>query len=145
MPHRTIAQVLRDQHLCHLTLEDTVRTAATEMSRRHIAAIIVMNGDGALKGIFTERDVLDRVLVPGRDPDTTTLAEVMTPSPLTIDVNVTIRHALNEMRDAGLRHMPVTRDGTVVGVVSIRDFIGDEIAELDHEREFAKTVWEGMR
>ena len=69
----------------------------------------------------------------------------MTPSPLTVDVNATIHHALCEMRDAGLRHLPVTRDGTVVGVVSIRDFIGEEIAELDHEREFAKTVWEGMR
>ena len=145
MPHRPIAEVLRHQHLCHLKPDDTVWTAATEMSRRHIAAVIVIDDNDEMAGIFTERDVLDRVLVPRRDPDMTPLSEVMTPKPLSVDISCTVREALNEMRDAGLRHLPVTRDGAVVGIVSIRDFIGDEIAELDHERDFAKSVWEGLR
>jgi CBS domain-containing protein len=49
------------------------------------------------------------------------------------------------MKDNHLRHLPVVENGEVVGVVSIRDFIGDEIADMDHEREHRKAVWEHLR
>lgn len=144
MLHRTIEQIMRGQRLCTLPPEATVSEAADAMAKRHVAAVLVMVGD-ELTGIFTERDVIVRVLAARSDPTTTRLAEVMSPHPVTLDSSATIRQALAEMHDSQLRHLPIVRDGRVVGVVSMRDFVGDEIAELDREDVFEGHVWEELR
>ena len=56
-----------------------------------------------------------------------------------------VMQAIVEMRENELRHLPVTKDGKLVSMVSVRDFVGKEIAELDYEREYAKGYWEHMR
>ena len=144
MLHRTIEQIMRGQRLCILPPEATVSEAADAMAQRHVAAVLVMVGD-ELKGIFTERDVIVRVLAARSDPTTTRLAAVMSPHPVTLDSSATIRQALAEMHDSRLRHLPIMREGKVAGVVSMRDFVGDEIAELDREDAFEGQVWEELR
>ena len=144
MLHRTIEQIMRGQRLCILPPEATVSEAADAMAQRHVAAVLVMVGD-ELTGIFTERDVIVRVLAARSDPTTTRLADVMSPHPVTLDSSATIRQALAEMHDSHLRHLPIMRAGKVVGVVSMRDFVGDEIAELDREDIFEGHVWEELR
>ena len=145
MLHRNLRDILRHQHLCYLPMGASVRTAATEMSRRHIAAVLVVDEDDALRGIFTERDVLDRVLMVGRNPDTTPLSDVMTHDPLTIAAHQTVRTAIAELKANGVRHLPVVDGDRLVGIVSMRDFLADEVAELDHERAFAAVIWETIR
>ncbi|NBC33309.1 MAG: CBS domain-containing protein [Alphaproteobacteria bacterium] len=145
MPERRISEVLRDPFLVQMPPNATVSEAAMEMSNKHVASIVVTEGNDQLDGIFTERDMIDRVIAAGRDPKTTTLADVMTPHPVTVSPQATVLQAMAEMRDNNLRHLPVADGGKVVGVVSIRDFVGDDIAELDHERQFARTVWETLR
>ena len=144
MPHRTIEQIMRGQRLCILPPEATISEAADAMAERHVAAVLVMVGED-LQGIFTERDVIVRVLAARRDPTQTRLAEVMSPHPVTLDSTATIRQALAEMHDNHLRHLPIVRDGKVAGVVSMRDFVGEEIAELDREDVFEGHVWEELR
>jgi CBS domain-containing protein len=145
MPERKISEVLRDPFLVQMPPTATVREAAKEMAQKHVASIVVTEGDNQLDGIFTERDLIDRVVAPGRDLDATTLADVMTPKPVSVSPDATVLQAMGEMRDNNLRHLPVSQNGKVVGVVSIRDFVGDDIAELDHERQFARTIWEELR
>lgn len=147
MPNRRIEEVMSGLPLVHLPPTATVREAAQEMSSKHIAAIAVMaGGEGAdIEGIFTERDLIDRVVAPGLDPDAVRLADVMTRHPVSVGVDRTVRQALAEMRDNNLRHLPVSKDGKIVGMVSMRDFVGTEIAELDFEREYIKSLWEHMR
>jgi CBS domain-containing protein len=145
MPERKISEVLRDPFLVQMPPTATVREAAKEMAQKHVASIVVTEGDNQLDGIFTERDLIDRVVAPGRDLDATTLADVMTPKPVSVPPEATVLQAMGEMRDNNLRHLPVSQNGKVVGVVSIRDFVGDDIAELDHERQFARTIWEELR
>ena len=144
MPHRRIEQVLRNQVLVHLPPTTTVREAAEQMSLRHVAAVIVSEDSGKLDGIFTERDLLDRVVVPGVDVRKTTLAQVMTPNPASVGPQQTVREALDIMDGKGIRHLAVVDDNKVVGVISMRDFIGDEVAALDRihlrERELAETM-----
>ena len=145
MLNRTIAQVLRDSFVVKLAADASVRQAARMMSEKHVASVIVTSGNAHVDGIFTERDLIDRVVAPSRDPDALTLGDVMTRHPVTVSPDHTVRQALAEMKDNDLRHLPVVRDDTLVGVVSMRDFIGDEVAELDHERDLARSVWEHGR
>ena len=145
MLNRQICDVMRDHYVVRLPPEATVHQAAQEMADKHVASVLVMKIDGALDGIFTERDLIERVVGPGGNPDRITLNDVMTPRPITVAPTATVRQALAEMKDNDLRHLPVMEAGEVVGVVSVRDFIGDEIAELDHERAQRKAIWEGMR
>lgn len=123
-----VPDVVSDQTLVALTANDHVRDAARLMKHRRVGAVLVMAGD-TLEGIFTERDMVYRVVADGLDPDMTTLAQVMTPNPDTIDAGATALDALKAMNERGYRHLPVMEDGRVVGVVSTRDFYGEEKAE----------------
>ena len=145
MPHRLIQDVLRNQRLLHLEPAVSVREAAREMSVRHIAAVLVTDGEDHLDGIFTERDLLDRVVVPGLNPDATPLSKVMTAKPATVSPGQTVREALQLMDAKGVRHLPVAVDGRVLGVVSMRDFVADEVAVLDQLHELETQYAEHMR
>ncbi len=146
MPNRRIEEVMSDMPLVHLPPSATVSDAAKLMSEKHISAIAVNDAEnGELDGIFTERDLVDRVVAAGLDPKTTPLSEVMTKHPVSVTTDQTVLQAMGEMRDNNLRHLPVMKNGQAVGMVSMRDFVGTEIAEMDHEREIAKGIWEHMR
>jgi CBS domain-containing protein len=145
MPHRLIQDVLRNQRLLHLEPAVSVLEAAREMSVRHIAAVLVTDGEDHLDGIFTERDLLDRVVVPGLNPDDTPLSKVMTAKPATVSPGQTVREALQLMDAKGVRHLPVAVDGRVLGVVSMRDFVADEVAVLDQLHELETQYAEHMR
>lgn len=145
MLNRSISDVLRGRFVVWLPPEATAQDAAKAMSARHVASVAVEGDGGRLVGIFTERDMLDRVVAPGRDPATTPLSAVMTRNPVTIDLRQSVQRALHEMKENDLRHLPVMEGDQVVGVVSIRDFISDEVAEVDHEFAARLTLWETLR
>ena len=135
---RVVPDVVSNQQLLELPPAATVRNAALAMRERHVGAVLI-TVDGRLAGIFTERDMVNRVVADGRDPDRTTLAEVMTADPDTIAPATTAIEALRRMDDGGYRHLPVEH-GRVVGIVSRRDFHGDEKARLDDESELWKKI-----
>lgn len=145
MSQRRIEDVLRGQELLCLPPSATVHAAAEEMAARHVATILVTEGNGKLDGIFTERDMVVRVVAAGLDAKTTTLAQVMSRDLVTISRQDTVMTALHEMERQGIRHLPVVEDGRVVGVVSMRDFVGEEVAVVEHEREIVTAYAEHMR
>jgi CBS domain-containing protein len=136
---RVVPDIVNNQQLLELPPTATVRTAALAMRERHVGAVLVTT-DGHLDGIFTERDMVNRVVAEGRDPDRTTLAEVMTADPDTIAPTTTAIEALRLMNDGGYRHLPIVERGRVVGIVSRRDFHGDEKARLDDESDLWKRI-----
>ena len=136
---RVVPDIVRNQHLLQLPPDATVRNAALAMRERHVGAVLVTT-DGRLAGIFTERDMVNRVVADGRDPDHTTLAEVMTADPDTITPSTTAIEALRRMDDGGYRHLPIVERGRLVGIVSRRDFHGDEKARLDDESDIWKKI-----
>jgi len=139
MNRKIIPEVVHDQSLLHLPPTATVREAAREMRTRHVDAVLVVTAE-RLEGIFTERDVVNRIVAEGIDPDRTQLAEVMTRNPDTIGPNDTALEALRRMQDGGYRHLPVVDGGRLVGIVSRRDFGGDEKARLDSETKLWERV-----
>jgi CBS domain-containing protein len=110
----------------------TVRAAAELMKSRRYGAVLITDADELL-GIFTERDAVFRVIAAGRDPDSTPLADVMTPQPKTIAPDKTFGHAMLLMHEGGFRHVPVVEGGKLVGMVSSRNALDPELEEFVFE------------
>jgi CBS domain-containing protein len=117
----------------------TVAEVAHRMAELHVGAILVMDGR-ELKGIFSERDFLVRVVVGGRDPIATTVSEVMTTNVFAIDAAVAMEEAMETMRVHNCRHLPVTDEGRVVAFLSMRDLMNfaleQKTEELHHMRAY---------
>jgi CBS domain-containing protein len=110
-----------------LSSQDTVTEAMRAMQREHRGCVLVTD-DGTsstkLLGIFTERDVLFRIVDRGRNPATLPLADVMTPDPEALSVRSTVAYALNKMCVGGFRHVPVVdEEHRPAFVVSVRDVV----------------------
>lgn len=131
--HRTvIPDVVNNQTVEHLSPDTTVHDAAVLMHKKRIGAVLVMT-DGRLEGIFTERDALYRVIAEARDPATTPISDAMTANPDCIAPDCSAIEALKMMENGGYRHLPIVAAGTVVGIVSRRDFFGSEIQRVQED------------
>jgi CBS domain-containing protein len=112
------------------SVDTTVHEAASHMTTRRRAAVVVVDPQGRLTGIFTERDLVRRVVVPGRDPRTTRLGEVMTPDPETLGPDDLIAYAVNRLHHASYRTIPlVDAAGRPLGIMTVNDIV-QWLAEL---------------
>ena len=136
---RRIEDVMRVHEVVILPPSATVHAAAEAMAFRHQCAVLIMTTD-RLEGILTEQDMVRRVVAERRDPDSVTVAEVMTPRPDTIAPTDAALTGLRMMEDGGYRHLPVVDKGRVVGLISRVDFIGEEKTELESERHYWDTI-----
>lgn len=102
--------------------DETVFEAIKLMSERRIGALLVMEGD-ALTGIISERDYLRKVAPLGRSSKTTLVKEIMTPNPITVELNERMEHCMEFMIEKRIRHLPVMEAGELTGVVSIGDLL----------------------
>ena len=132
MPYRSIRAIIEHQDVISASGDMTVQAAARLMKEHRIGALMIVE-DGKLAGIFTERDVLFRVVAENRDARTTPLAEVMTRNAQTIHPDKPFPDALRLMYEGGFRHVPVVEDGRPVGVISARDALGPELEDFIYE------------
>ena len=109
--------------------QTTVGEAAQLMASAGVGAVMVVDNE-ALTGIFTERDAVYRVIAAGLDARTARLADVMTPSPLSVDPERSFGYALQLMHEHGFRHVPVVENGKPVGIVSARDALDPEMEDF---------------
>lgn len=131
--HKKIIPDVIKEHTVHcLRRTDNAFQAATEMKKSNIAAILITDADGKLEGIVTERDLTRRVLAAGLAPQETLLADIMTADPDTLDPDDTAGDALEMMRERSFRHLPVSRDGRLMGMVSVRDLYAAVKADLEN-------------
>ena len=105
-----------------VTPSTPVFVAVQQMNQQHVGSLVVIDGD-ALIGILTERDMLARVLGGYRDPLETTVRDVMTRDPVTIDVDATVEEALVVVSDRRCRHLPVVERGALYGLISAGDLM----------------------
>lgn len=101
---------------------DTVAGAVEQMRHGRHGCVLVKDG-AKLVGIFTERDLLSRVLRPGLDPRVTPVAEVMTPKPRTLAPDDPPAFAIHRMVVSGLRHLPITQGDHLLGFISVRNLL----------------------
>ena len=105
-----------------VTGEATLGQVARALRARNVGSALVVDAAGAPRGIITERELVDSVAA-SRNPDVGVAESWMKGDPATVDAGASLVAASARMREANVRHLPVTRDGAVVGVVSIRDLL----------------------
>ena len=110
----------------------TVSEAARLMAAKNVGAVLVVQ-DEHLVGIFSERDVVFRVVAKGLDPNTVILADVMTADPKTLEPTTLYGHALLLMQENGFRHVPVVENGRLIGIVSSRNAMDPDLEEFVFE------------
>ena len=124
--------------------DETVRDAARRMAEQRCGSILVVE-DGRLLGIFTERDLLVRVVAVGLEPTMTRLRDVMTADPETIGAEEPVAEAVRRMDEGAFRHLVVVNSGRVLGVISTRDIpaltLGRMAKELDRRHRLAERAW----
>ena len=142
MPDRSVRDFIARDVLLQASPEESVRDAAIGMAAHHCGAVLVCRDD-TLIGIFTERDLVARVVAVGRDLDTP-LLEVMTANPDTIEATAPISAAIRQMAEFGYRHLPVVENERVLGLLSIRDLPVAELALAEPELETREVVAERL-
>jgi len=126
MASYTVGDLIRHKELQEVVAVEpaaTVLEAAEVMNRREIGAVLIRSDSGAVDGIFTERDVLRRVVGEGRDPKTTRVADVMTRNVRHVPPETTMEQALQLMVTQRYRHLLVKQGAQVLGLISIRDLM----------------------
>ena len=117
--------------------------AARAMQESGVGALLVTGPDGRLAGIFTERDVMTRILVAGRDAARTPLNEVMTRQIYFCSPEQRIGEVARELQARHVRHLPVVEDGRVVGLLSLRDILREYLADARHEVDVLTAYIQG--
>ena len=122
VPNTTIRKILstKGQHVATADKAMRVTDVVTRMNQQGIGSVVVID-DGKAIGIFTERDVLTRVVAPGRNPRRTRVAEVMSVDLLTLSPDDTVDDAVRIITKDWRHHLPVLDSGTVCGIVSSSD------------------------
>jgi len=138
----SLEQVLRNRKLVTAHPDDLVLDVIQRMTAASVGAVSVL-ADNRLVGVFSERDLMTRVVVAGRTAESTRIGEVMTREVVTADLDESRDECLAKMQRAGCRHLPVLAHGHVIAMVSIRDLLWDEIEEQVEEiRQLRAYVWQ---
>ena len=141
MTERTVFQSMSQKHVVSLGPQATVYEAACIMTGGNCSSVLVMEPPATLVGIVTERDLTTRVLAKARNPQTTRLADVMTPNPLCVPPEKPVAEAVLIMIERGFRHLPVVGPGgKMLGVFSARDALPREIDSALDLAEFREQV-----
>lgn len=137
-----IAKLCR-RELYLVRADQTVLDVARYMVERGIGGVAVLeaqpHGSHRLAGIFTERDLMMRVVAHGLNPATTPVARVMTANPVVVDQSEPVETCVRVMKQANCRHLPVVSAGQLVGMLSMRDLLQLEIAERTDEAEMMRS------
>jgi len=134
----TLRELVKDRRLYSVDAGRTVLEAARYMMEHNVGAVpVVRSGD--LVGILSERDIMNRVVAVGRTPGTTDVSEVMTPNPRAVPADETIEECLFIMREFGFRHLPIVDGKQLRGLVSLRDVLMHQAAEIERQTRRAAS------
>ncbi len=131
---RRISELLAVKRGIHaLGPDDSVADAVRLMNRENIGAVMIFDPEERLMGMFTERDVLRRVIDGGLDHKVTRLEDVMTRRLATLTPTMIVEEALQLVNQVGCRHLPVLDGERVLGMISIRDLTNTLVEARDAE------------
>jgi CBS domain-containing protein len=134
-----VRDIVHDRELFHVEEGQSVAEVARRMAELHVGAVVVLNGE-RLRGVFSERDLMKRVVLERRDPETTPVEAVMSTAVTTVDELASLEDAMELMQAHNCRHLPVTRGTRVISFLSMRDLMNYELArkteELHHMRAY---------
>ena len=134
-----VRDIIDQRDLFSVEESETVAEVARRMAELHVGAILVLKED-ELRGVFSERDLMKRVVLERLDPEKTPVSQVMSTALAVIDELASLEDAMELMRVHECRHLPVMRASRPVGFLSMRDLMNYELArkteELHHMRAY---------
>jgi len=134
----TLRELVKDRRLYAVESTRTVLEAARYMMEHNVGAVPVLR-DGDLAGILSERDIMNRVVAVGRTPGTTAVSEVMSVNPRAVPADESIEECFFIMREFGFRHLPIVDGKELKGVVSLRDVLMHQAAEIERQARRAAS------
>jgi len=137
-----VLELVRDREQYYADINDIVMNVVRYMVERHIGAVAVLD-NGKLAGIFSERDLMRRVVAEGLDPKSLKVAEVMTRDPLTVRPDDSLDFAMDLMKQHGFRHLPVWAGDEISGLISMRDLLANAVLEKDGEVQMMRAYISG--
>ncbi len=122
------------------TVQDhqTVLEAARFMVEHNIGAVPVLR-EGKLVGIFSERDIMKRVVAEAHDPRSTKVSDIMTKDPVTVTPETSDEECMLLMRDHNCRHLPICEEKKLWGLISLRDLLAHHVEEKEEEARHLKA------
>lgn len=140
--HRRVSDLLkRGGVIIYTSPESSVYDAVETLNRHNVGSILVLSPSRSLEGIFTERDLLQRVVAKGLDPATTKIGDVMTRDVIVVSSDTSRHDVLQVMDQKHIRHVPVSDGTQLLGVISLRDVLRFDNAEKDFEIEQLKQYF----
>ncbi len=140
--HRRVSDLLkRGGVIIYTSPESSVSDAVETLNRHNVGSILVLSPSRSLVGIFTERDLLQRVVAKGLDPTTTKIGDVMTHDVIVVSSDTSRHDVLQVMDQKHIRHVPVSDGTQLLGVISLRDVLRFDNAEKDFEIEQLKQYF----
>jgi CBS domain-containing protein len=134
----TLRELIKDRKVYSVESSRTVLEAARFMMEHNIGALPVLR-NGELTGILSERDIMNRVVAVGRTPGTTAVSEVMTANPRAVPADESVEECLFIMREFGFRHLPIVDGKELKGLVSLRDILMHQAAEMERQARRAAS------
>jgi CBS domain-containing protein len=134
----TIRNLLTNRTIHYIEPQQTILEAAKYMVECNVGAAPVLDGS-KLAGIFSERDIMSKVVIRGLDPKTTRISEVMSTTLRTVPPEASCEEAMLMMQTHGIRHLPVCDGGTLVGFLSLRDLMRQTLDEKSGEAEMMRA------
>jgi CBS domain-containing protein len=138
MAMEQIHDLVKDREVYYVETGRSVLETVRYMVERNIGAVAVVSGEN-LVGIFSERDLMRRVVSEGRDPGKTTVGEVMTADPLVVSPNEQIKDCMRLMKENSFRHLPVCDGRRLKGLISLRDLILHDLNEKEGEVQMMRA------
>jgi len=134
----TLRDLVKDRKVYSVEANRSVLEAARYMMEHNVGAVAVLR-NGELAGILSERDIMNRVVAVGRTPGTTAVSEVMTANPRAVAADESIEECLFIMREFGFRHLPIVDGRELKGLVSLRDILMRQAAEIERQTRRAAS------
>ncbi|MBR9844264.1 MAG: CBS domain-containing protein [Rhodobacteraceae bacterium] len=134
----TLRKILGDRPVHTVTPDTSLRDAARMMADHKVGALAVVTGD-ALVGILSERDIVFKGTAAALPSDTTPVSEIMTPDPVTVDIDDKVSDALAAKLGDAFRHLPVMEAGHLAGLLSYRDIPAQYVMMFERFREMATS------
>jgi CBS domain-containing protein len=131
-------ELVKGHMLVTVDFNDTVLDAAKMMGEANIGAVPVMR-NGELAGMFSERDIMRRVVVEGRNPATTRVREVISTNVVAVTPDTPLDHCSFLMKEHNVRHLPICNGSELIGLISLRDILAFHLAEKEGEVQFMRA------
>jgi CBS domain-containing protein len=135
---KTLREIMRPSFLFLVQKTAMVLEAVRVMTEHNVGIVVVLDGD-TLVGVFSERDVVQRVVDHGLDPSRTAIGDVMTTGLVVGEADEDFQSAMRKMDQANIRHLPVVSGGQLLSMLSIRDLIRVDMADKGQELEYLRA------